>query len=72
MLHINTKWLLGWSDRMFQKYSHPTDDYDWCRKLAYYMGEEGNDYPSDEAIKTASRWEQNPPKNSVKELKNEL
>lgn len=59
--HPNTKWLIDWCDRMIAKFGHPKDDFDWCRKLAYHMGEEGNDHPSEEAIKVAKRWEEKKP-----------
>ena len=54
-------WLMGWHDRMVEKHGHP-DKQDWCRKLAYYMGEEGNDAPSEAAIVVAQLWEQELPK----------
>ena len=56
-LHPNTIWLMSWCDRMIAKYGHPKDCEDWCRKLAYYMGEAGNDHPSDQAIQIAHDWE---------------
>lgn len=56
-LHANTIWLMDWADRMFKKYGHPIEGYDWCRKLAYHVGEAGNDHPSNEAIKIAEQWE---------------
>ena len=57
ILHPNTKWLMDWCDRMTAKHGHPDSDNDWCRKLAYHVGEEGNDYPSNDAIKVAQKWE---------------
>ena len=62
MRHRNTEWLMAWADRMVAKFGHPTEGVDWCRKLAYYMREEGNDSPSDEAIKVAKRWEKKKPR----------
>lgn len=53
----NTLWLMDWADRMVKKYGQPKDDFDWCRKLAYYMGEEGKDHPSNSAIRVAKEWE---------------
>ena len=57
VMHPNTKWLMDWCDRMTEKHGNPDADNDWCRKLAYHMGEEGNDYPSNKAIKIAEQWE---------------
>ena len=56
-MNPNTKWLMGWCDRMVAKFGHPKDDFDWCRKLAYYVGEAGNYDPSDNAIEVAKTWE---------------
>ena len=54
---------MAWASRMTEIYGNPCNplDYDWCRKLAYYTGEAGNDYPSDDAIKIAADWERNGP-----------
>jgi hypothetical protein len=60
-MHPNSEWLIKWCDRMITKYGHPTYDFDWCRKLAYHMGEAGNDNPSYEAMKVAEEWEENNP-----------
>ena len=57
----NTEWLMSWGDRMYKKHGHPPNDFDWCRKLAYHMGEAGNDSPSDSAILEAMKWEKEPP-----------
>lgn len=54
----NTAWLIAWDVRMVAKFGHPTEGVDWCRKLAYYMGEAGNNSPSDKAIQEAKRWEE--------------
>ena len=62
----NTEWLMGWHDRMFDKYGHPKEGTDWCRKLAYYMGEEGNDSPSNAAITIAKVWENHNPEDKDK------
>ena len=56
-----TEWLMAWCDRMIEKNGHPKNGIDWCRKLAYFMGETGNDNPSVEAIELAKRWESNNP-----------
>jgi len=56
-MHPNAKWLMDWNDRMIAKYGQPKTGYDWCRKLAYAMNEEGNDYPSYDAIRMAEKWE---------------
>ena len=56
-MHSNTKWLIGWADRMNKKFGPPKTGYDWCRKLAYSVGEEGEDHPSDYAISVAKKWE---------------
>ena len=63
MTHLtnNTTWLMAWCDRMIAKYGHPNEGVDWCRKLAYHMGEAGNDSPSDDAIRVAQEWEENNP-----------
>ena len=53
----NTNWLMDWNDRMIKKYGHPKIGYDWCRKLAYSVGEAGNESPSDYAILVAKKWE---------------
>ncbi len=42
---------------MTNKFGQPKNDYDWCRKLAYFTGEEGNDHPSDYALAIARNWE---------------
>jgi len=55
-LHPNTIWLMAWNDRMVAKYGNPPGE-DWCRKLAYFMGEAGNDHPSNEALRVARIWE---------------
>lgn len=52
-----TEWLMSWYDRMVSKYGHPNEGVDWCRKLAYYMAEAGNDHPSEEALDVAHNWE---------------
>lgn len=57
-LHPNTIWLMSWADRMVAKYGNPPGE-DWCRKLAYFMDEAGNDHPSDEALQVAHAWEIN-------------
>lgn len=57
ILHPNTIWLISWADRMVDKYGQPEEGIDWCRKLAIYMEEEGNDYPSNNALEVARRWE---------------
>lgn len=57
IIHPNTQWLMDWGDRMIKKFGHPEIGYDWCRKLAYSIGEEGNDHPSDYAIAVAKKWE---------------
>lgn len=56
-MNDNTRWLLGWADRMVKKFGQPKSGYDWCRKLAYSVEEEGSDSPSDYAIAVARKWE---------------
>ena len=56
-MHENTKWLMDWADRMNEKCGPPEDDFDWCRKLAYFVSEEGKDHPSYYAISVAKTWE---------------
>ena len=58
-MHKNTKWIMQWADRMNKKFGKPKNpmDYDWIRKLSYYVDEAGNDYPSDYAIDVAKKWE---------------
>jgi len=56
-IHPNTRWLMDWNTRMFQKWGNPPSGYDWCRELAYHVGEQGNDYPSNDAIHVAEEWE---------------
>lgn len=56
-MHPNTQWLINWADRMNAKWGPPETGYDWCRKLAYFVGEEGQDHPSDFAIEAAKKWE---------------
>lgn len=56
-MHSNTKWIMSWADRMNEKFGPPEYGYDWCRKLAYKIGEQGNDHPSDNAISKAKEWE---------------
>jgi len=61
MIDKNSEWLMIWCEKMIGKYGHPHEGVDWCRKLAYHMGEEGNESPSDDAIAEAKRWlESNP------------
>jgi hypothetical protein len=60
-IDYNSVWLMSWYDRMVEKYGHPRDGDDWCRKLAYYVGEAGNESPSEEAIHVAYGWELNNP-----------
>ena len=50
-------WLMNWADRMVKKYGQPKEGYDWCRKLAYFMGEAGNYAPSQKALEVARFWE---------------
>jgi hypothetical protein len=45
---------MSWCDRMAAKYGN---DKDWCRELAIFMGEAGNNHPSDEALQVAHSWE---------------
>lgn len=56
-----SEWLMAWGDRMVEKYGHPKGGIDWCRKLANFMGEAGNDDPSDSAIREAQKWERKNP-----------
>lgn len=58
-MHENTIWLIRWHDRMVEKYGKPDSNEDWCRKLAYTVGEEGNDHPSYHAVAVAKEWEMN-------------
>lgn len=58
-MHRNTVWLMNWDDRMVKKYGQPLSQKDWCTKLAYSVGEEGNDYPSNHALSIAEEWEKN-------------
>ena len=48
---------MDWNDRMVKKFGQPKTGFDWCRKLAYSVGEAGNDNPSDSAINIAETWE---------------
>lgn len=61
MIHLNAAWLMAWNDRMVAKYGQPKEGIDWCRKLAYAVGEEGNDNPSNHALSIAEEWENNNP-----------
>lgn len=56
-MHKNTKWLIAWADRMNDKFGPPETGMEWCRNLAYAMGEAGNENPSPEAISMATKWE---------------
>ena len=58
MMDKNTVWLMEWNDRMVAKYGGGRD---LCRELAYFVGEAGNDNPSDHAIEVAKEWEKNLP-----------
>jgi hypothetical protein len=49
---------MAWGDRMLELHGHPKSG-DWCRALAYAVGEAGNDYPSDNALLKAQEWEIN-------------
>ena len=60
-MHLNTIWLMAWADRMTAKHGNPDSDNDWCRKLAYHVGEAGNDHPSNNAIAVAKQWEAEKP-----------
>lgn len=57
-MHKNSRWLMAWDDRMIAKYGNKED---WCGKLARYMNEDGNEYPSNEAIFVATSWEEKLP-----------
>jgi len=46
---------------MTAKHGNPDSDNDWCRKLAYHVGEAGNDHPSNNAIAVAKQWEAEKP-----------
>jgi len=59
-MKTNTEKLMAWADRMYKTYGSPATGIDWCRKIAYYMNEEGNDNPSDECIFVAEDWEAHP------------
>ena len=67
-MHENTKWVMDWADRMVKRFGQPYDDFDWCRRLAYAMGEEGFDIPSNMAINIAKDWEKNPHLYNFKEV----
>ncbi len=56
MTDVNTAWIISWADRMYKKYGDPDTQNDWCRKLAYYCGEQGWDSPSDYAISVGLIW----------------
>ena len=56
-MHPNTKWIMDWADRMYAKFGLPKTGMDWCRKLAYSVGEGGEDHPSNYAISVAKKWE---------------
>ena len=60
-MHRNSEWLMDWCDRMIAKYGQPKEGIDWCRKLAYAVGEEGEDHPSNHALSIAEEWENNNP-----------
>ncbi len=51
---------------MIKKFGQPKTGFDWCRKLAYSVGEAGNDNPSNSAINVAETWE----KMTVEEIEN--
>lgn len=61
MISQNLMALMAWGDRMLKKYGHPRVGIDWCRKLAYHVGEAGNDSPSDHALTIARDWENSNP-----------
>jgi len=54
--HPNTNWLARWEKRMREQYGHPASGC-WCRELAVFAEELGNDHPSDEALAVAREWE---------------
>jgi hypothetical protein len=56
----NTKKIMLWASRMQMVYGNAPGGYDWCRAIAYYVDEAGNDSPSNEAIKTALSLEKDP------------
>lgn len=60
-MNPNTKWLMNWNDRMIVKFGQPKAGIDWCRKLAYSVGEAGNDNPSNYATNVAETWERMTP-----------
>lgn len=60
-MNPNSLWLMEWHDRMVAKYGHPIGGIDWCLKLANFMGEAGNNNPSDAAIREAEKWERKNP-----------
>lgn len=60
-MHPNSEWLIAWIYRMLAKYGQAKQHHDWAQELAYAVGEEGNDYPSDHAIRVAVAWERDGP-----------
>lgn len=60
-MHINTKKITKWADKMHELHENaPGTHNDWCRALSYYLGEEGQDHPSDDAIRIANELLANP------------
>ena len=57
-LHPNTEWLIKWWERLAPIVNGTVGHRrDLCQDLARYMGEMGNDDPSNEAITKAKEWE---------------
>ena len=61
-MHPNTKEVMKWADAMSAKHGPADHGNDWCRALAYYCDEAGNDHPSDYAMHVAKEWLETPPK----------
>ena len=55
-LSRNTNWMMAWGDRMRDGHGIRCAIEALCKR----MGEEGQDDPSDAAVKQAKRWEANP------------
>jgi len=56
-MHPNTKFIIDWEHRMMNK--TPFCGAVFPEVLAEYLGETGNEDPSDKAVKVAKRWEKN-------------
>ena len=55
-IHPNTRFIMDWADRMIMKTDFCFDIF--LEALVCFMGEEGQENPSDAAVEKAKQWEE--------------